>query len=284
MLGKTIKYRNAHRIIPAMEVVDGAGVKLRRYIGTYYLNYLDPFLLLDEFKSDDPRDYIAGFPPHPHRGFQTLTYMVNGDFEHKDSTGSTGRLTSGGLQWMNAGSGVIHSEMPMMKDGLLWGYQLWLNLPAKEKWSDPFYHNYKAMELKEGDIKINLLSGELSEIKQKSWANYPVIYLDVRLKKGNSFEYEIPENMNAFCLVSEGMIELPEKVKVREHQLAILTDGNYIKFTALKDSVVLIGCAKPLNEPVARWGPFVMNTEKEIYQAIEDYQMGRLVRKKAVDI
>lgn len=284
MLVKTIKYRNINRIIPAIDVVDGAGVRLKRYIGSHYLNLLDPFLLLDEFKSDNPRDYIAGFPPHPHRGFQTLTYMVKGDFEHRDSTGSRGRLTAGGLQWMNAGSGVIHSEMPVMKDGLLWGYQLWLNLPAKEKWTDPFYHNFKAIELKEGDIKINLLSGIFNEVEQKSWVHYPVIYLDVRLIEGNGFEYEISEGMNAFCLVSEGMIEFPEKIKVKEHQLAVLTDGNYIKFTAVKNSVVLIGGATPLNEPVARWGPFVMNTREEIYQAIEDYQTGHLVRKKAVDI
>jgi len=284
MLAKTIKYRGVHRIIPGIDVVDGAGVRLRRYIGSIYLNYLDPFLLLDEFKSDNPEDYIAGFPPHPHRGFQTLTYMISGDFEHKDSTGSSGILSSGGLQWMNAGSGVIHSEMPIMREGLLWGYQLWLNSPAREKMSDPFYHNYKAIELKEGDTRINLLSGAFNEIEQKNWAHYPVIYLDIRLNKGEDFEYEIPEEMNAFCIVSEGAIEFPGGVRVREHQLVILADGNHVKFRAIKNSIVLIAGATPLNEPVARWGPFVMNTEEEIYQAIKDYQTGQLVKKKAVDI
>ncbi len=281
---KTIKTRSVYRVIPSIEVFDGAGVRLRRYIGSPYLNYLDPFLLLDEFKSDDPNDYIAGFPPHPHRGFQTLTYMINGEFEHKDSTGSTGKLTSGGLQWMNAGSGVIHSEMPLMKEGLLWGYQLWINSPAKEKMSDPFYYNFKAIELNKGDTKINLLSGAFDEIKQKSWTNYPIVYLDVRLTKGSDFKYEVSETMNVFCIVSEGKIKFSDGAELKQHQLAILTKGNLIQFAALEDSIILIGCGEPLNEPVARWGPFVMNTKEEIIQAIEDYQNGKLVKKKAVDI
>lgn len=284
MFVKTIKYREVSKIIPSIEVVDGAGVRLRRYIGSAYLNYLDPFLLLDEFKSEDPNDYIAGFPPHPHRGFQTLTYMVHGDFEHRDSTGSVGRLSSGGLQWMNAGSGVIHSEMPLMKEGLLWGYQLWLNLPAREKMSDPFYHNFKAAELRDGDVRINLLSGMFEGEVQKSWANYPVLYLDIRLNEGNDFEFEVQEDMNSFCLVSVGKIKFPSGVELRRHQLAVLNSGNAIKFKAVENSFVLLGCATPLNEPVARWGPFVMNTEAEIYQAIEDYQTGRLVKKRPIDI
>lgn len=281
---KIEKYRSIKGIFPGMEVRDGAGVRLKRYIGSPYLNYLDPFPLLDEFKSDNPDDYIAGFPPHPHRGFQTLTYMISGDFEHWDSTGSKGNLTSGGLQWMNAGSGVIHSEMPKMKNGLLWGFQLWLNSPAKEKMSDPFYHNFKALEINEKNFKINLLSGEFKDINQTNLAYYPFLYIDVRISEGEKFEFEIPDKTNCFCLVSEGLIEFPENVRIREVFIGVLSDGNKIKFTALKNSVVLIGCAQPLNEPVARWGPFVMNTKEEIYQAIEDYQMGRLVKKKAVDI
>jgi redox-sensitive bicupin YhaK (pirin superfamily) len=281
---KIEKYRSVKGIFPGMEVRDGAGVRLKRYIGSPYLNYLDPFPLLDEFKSDNPDDYIAGFPPHPHRGFQTLTYMISGDFEHWDSTGSKGNLTSGGLQWMNAGSGVIHSEMPKMKNGLLWGFQLWLNSPAKEKMSDPFYHNFKALEINERNFKINLLSGEFKDINQTNLAYYPFLYIDVRISEGEKFEFEIPDKTNCFCLVSEGLIELPENVRIRDGFIGVLSDGNKIKFTALKNSVVLIGCAQPLNEPVARWGPFVMNTKEEIYQAIEDYQMERLVKKKAVDI
>lgn len=284
MLVKSVKYRRVHRVFPAMEVIDGAGVKLKRYIGSLYLNYLDPFLLLDEFKSDDPNDYIAGFPPHPHRGFQTLTYMISGDFEHRDSTGSSGILSSGGLQWMNAGSGVIHSEMPIMKEGFLWGYQLWLNLPSSEKMSDPFYHNFKAIEISKGEVRVNLLSGGFDNVEQKSWAYYPVVYLDVRVPKGNEFVYEIDEKMNAFCVVSEGEIKFDDGTKVKGGKLAVLIDGNFVKFYALENSVVLVGCGKPLNEPVARWGPFVMNTMEEIYQAIEDYKAGRLVKKKAVDI
>ncbi len=284
MLIKTTKYCSVHRIVPGIEVIDGAGVKLRRYIGSPYLDYLDPFLLLDEFKSENPDDYIAGFPPHPHRGFQTLTYMISGDFEHRDSTGSCGILSSGGLQWMNAGSGVIHSEMPIMREGLLWGYQLWLNSPTSEKMSDPFYHNFKAIELTENDVKIKLLSGNFGEAEQKSWAHYPVVYLDIRLQEGDEFEYEVSEKMNVFCLVSEGKIKFQDGTVAKEHGLVILKDGNLVKFYALKNSIILMGCAEPLNEPVARWGPFVMNTKEEIYQAIEDYQKGRLVKKKAVDI
>ncbi len=281
---KTVKYRSVKGIFPGIEVRDGAGVLLKRYIGSPYLNYLDPFPLLDEFKSDNPDDYIAGFPPHPHRGFQTLTYMISGDFEHWDSTGSKGNLTSGGLQWMNAGSGVIHSEMPKMKNGLLWGFQLWLNSPAKEKMSDPFYHNFKAIEINEKDTKINLLSGEFEDLKQINLAYYPFLYIDVRISGGEEFDFEVPDKMTCFCVVSEGLIELPENVKIREGLIAVLSEGNKIKFTAFKNSVVIIGCAQPLNEPIVRWGPFVMNTKEEIYQAIEDYQTGRLVKKKAVDI
>ncbi len=285
MMIKIKKYRSVKGIFPGMEVIDGAGVRLRRYIGTPYLNYLDPFPLLDEFKSDNPNDYIAGFPPHPHRGFQTLTYMINGEFEHWDSTGSKGTLISGGLQWMNAGSGVIHSEMPKMKNGLLWGFQLWLNSPAKEKMSDPFYHNFKAVELSENDIKINLLAGEFMSLKQVNLAYYKFLYIDVRLIAGKDFEFELPDKTTCFCVVSEGLIEFPGNIKIEEGNLAVLSDdGNAIKFNALKDSVILIGCAPALNEPIARWGPFVMNTKEEIYQAIEDYQMGRLVKKKAADI
>ena len=281
---KTTKYRLVKRIFPGIDVIDGAGVRLKRYIGTSYLNYLDPFLLLDEFKSDNPNDYIAGFPPHPHRGFQTLTYMISGDFEHWDSTGSKGNLTSGGLQWMNAGSGVIHSETPKMKSGLLWGFQLWLNSPAEEKMSDPFYHNFKAIEINEKDIKINLLSGEFWGSKQINLAYYQFSYIDVRLSEGKGFEFELPDKTNCFCVVSEGLIEFPENVKIKEGTLVVLSDGNKVKFNALKNSVVIIGYAPALNEPIARWGPFVMNTKEEIYQAIADYQMGRLVKKKAVDI
>ncbi|MCX7734099.1 MAG: pirin family protein [bacterium] len=278
------KYREVQDVFSGMEVVDGAGVKLKRYIGSPYLNRLDPFLLLDEFRSDDPKDYIAGFPPHPHRGFQTLTYMVSGDFEHKDSTGSQSRLSSGELQWMNAGSGVIHSEMPIMKDGLLWGYQLWLNLPSEKKMSDPFYHNYKAIELTFGeDVRVYLLAGKFQNISQKNWAPYPFLYIDVRIKRGGVFEFDVQEDLNSFCLVSEGSIKIQNK-QVGKSQIATLSFGNTVKIEALDDAVVLFGAAMPLKEPIARWGPFVMNTVQEIHQAIDDYQSGRLVRRKATDI
>jgi hypothetical protein len=267
-------------IIPGIDVVDGAGVKLKRYIGTHILNYLDPFLLLDEFKSRDERDWSAGFPPHPHRGFQTLTYMISGTFEHKDSTGSHSLLPSNSLQWMNAGSGVIHSEMPAMKEGFLWGYQLWLNSPRKFKMSDPFYFNFKSSVELEDQLKglkiINLVGEPMEE-----YGYYKVIYKHIQIRESCELKLELPAENNSFIVVSEGVIEfVPDKVKVSDGHIVVFS-GNYLWIFAHSDSHLLLASAKPLREPVARWGPFVMNTKEEIIQAIEDYQNGRLVKRKA---
>jgi redox-sensitive bicupin YhaK (pirin superfamily) len=272
------RLRDALHILPGMEGVEGAGVRIRRYIGSPMLDHLDPFLLLDEFRSADPRDYEAGFPTHPHRGFQTLTYMIEGKFRHEDSTGSKGVLTGGGLQWMNAGSGVLHSEMPAMKEGQLWGYQLWLNAPAREKMGDPFYRDFKAKEVRGDEVRKRLLAGG----GQESHAHYPVLYEDVRLKAGASFRREVPAEMNGFLVVAEGEISFgPRRVRMPGRTMAVFGPGDSVALDAAQDSTLLLAAAPPLREPVARWGPFVMNTPQELGWAVEDYQAGRLVKKRA---
>lgn len=296
MSGSEPRLRDALHLLPGMEGIEGAGVRIRRYIGGPTLDHLDPFMLLDEFRSADPRDYEAGFPTHPHRGFQTLTYMVEGRFRHEDSTGSRSTIRDGGLQWMNAGSGILHSEMPAMSDGRLWGYQLWLNAPAREKWSDPFYRNFRAREVlrpatqprfapererrgpKESDVRERLLAGG----EQENHARYPVIYEDVRLKAGTSFQRKVPAEMNGFLVVADGEIAFgPRKIQVPARTMAVFGPGDAVALDAVQDSVVLLAAAPPLREPVARWGPFVMSNRAEIAQAIEDYQSGRLVKRKA---
>lgn len=272
--------RDVRSVIQGREVMEGAGVRVRRYIGSPELDHIDPFLLLDEMRSDDPNDYIAGFPPHPHRGFQTLTYMMEGRFRHEDSTGSSGTLSSGGLQWMNAGSGVIHSEMPKMNRGRLWGYQLWLNAPSRERWSDPFYRNFKAVEVRDDDLRENVLAGE----DQENFAFFPMLYTDVHLEEGASYTRSIPQTMNAFLVVAEGEVTVgPRRRRVGQHTLAVLGEGEGVSFEAARNSVVLLGAGEPVRESIARWGPFVMNTREEILEAIADYQHDRLVKKKAED-
>lgn len=272
--------RDVRSVIQGREVMEGAGVRVRRYIGSPELDHIDPFLLLDEMRSDDPRDYIAGFPPHPHRGFQTLTYMMQGRFRHEDSTGSNGTLSSGGLQWMNAGSGVIHSEMPKMKAGKLWGYQLWLNAPSRERWSDPFYRNFQAMEMRESDVRENVLAGD----DQENFAFFPMLYTDIHLEEGATFERAVPKAMNAFLVVADGEVVVgPRRRPVGQHHVAVLGEGGTVSLEAARNSVVILGAGEPVRESISRWGPFVMNTREEILQAITDYQHGLLVQKKAED-
>ncbi|MFQ5986155.1 MAG: pirin family protein [Thermoplasmata archaeon] len=273
--------RDVLSVIRGKEVMEGAGVRVRRYIGSPELDHIDPFLLLDEMRSEDPKDYVAGFPPHPHRGFQTLTYMMQGRFRHEDSTGSNGTLSSGGLQWMNAGSGVIHSEMPKMKEGKLWGYQLWLNAPSRERWSDPFYKNFKAVEMRESDVRENVLAGG----DQENFAFFPMLYTDVHLEEGATLERAVPKPMNAFVVVAEGEVAVgPRGKRVGQHNLAVLGEGDRVSLEAARDSVVILGAGEPVRESISRWGPFVMNTREEIFEAITDYQHGRLVQKKAADV
>ena len=277
---KNIEVNNIIDPIPAS---DGAGVKLKRSIGVEP-NYFDPFLMLDEFGSENSEDYIAGFPPHPHRGIETVTYMLAGDFEHKDSTGGQGRMTAGDVQWMKTGSGIIHSEMPAMKEGKLHGFQLWINMPASMKMDKPEYHYIDADKMsvhKDDDKQIKVIAGKFQKaegpIKKH---NVEPFYFDVELKKDKEFNFEIPSSHNSFIYLIEGEIKIGEKEhdKVKDSTLILLTRGEKLKVTALTEAKFLLISGKPIGEQIARGGPFVMNTKQEILQAIDDYHNGTFVK------
>jgi len=270
-------------IINPIPASDGAGVKLKRSIGVEP-NYFDPFLMLDEFGSENSEDYIAGFPPHPHRGIETVTYMLAGDFEHKDSTGGQGRMTAGDVQWMKTGSGIIHSEMPAMKEGKLHGFQLWINMPASMKMDKPEYHYIDADKMsvhKDADKQIKVIAGKFQKaegpIKKH---NVEPIYFDVELKKAKEFNFEIPSSHNSFIYLIKGEIKIGEKEhdKVKDSTLILLTRGEKLKVTALTEAKFLLISGKPIGEQIARGGPFVMNTKQEILQAIDDYHNGTFVK------
>jgi redox-sensitive bicupin YhaK (pirin superfamily) len=260
---------------------DGAGVKLTRVIGSRTLADLDPFLLLDEFRSDDPDDYIAGFPAHPHRGFETVTYMLAGRMRHGDNQGNQGLLGPGSVQWMTAGRGIVHSEMPEQEDGLMWGFQLWVNLPARDKLTAPRYQDIAPQRIPEVSLpggSVRVIAGELGGARGpvEAPATEPV-YLDVRLNADARFETPLPGTHNAFVYVYDGAIGAGEGERVNRGELAVLGDGATFHARAIDGPARFIVVAgRPLREPVARYGPFVMNTEAEIRQALLDLQAGRL--------
>ena len=271
------------KVIEPISASDGAGVKLKRSIGVEP-NYFDPFLMLDEFGSENSEDYIAGFPPHPHRGIETVTYMLAGDFEHKDSTGGQGRMTAGDVQWMKTGSGIIHSEMPAMKEGKLHGFQLWINMPASMKMDKPEYHYIDADKMsvhKDIDKQIKVIAGKFQKaegpIKKH---NVEPFYFDVELKKDKEFNFELPPSHNSFIYLIEGEIKIGEKGhdKVKDSTLILLSNGEKLKVTALTKAKFLLISGKPIGEQIARGGPFVMNTKQEILQAIDDYHNGNFVK------
>jgi len=275
--------RSIKKIINGAEPSDGAGVRLRRYIASPELDMLDPFLLLDAFRSDDPDDYIAGFPPHPHRGFETVTYLLHGAMRHKDSAGHEGVIRSGGVQWMTAASGIEHSEMPEQVEGLLYGFQLWVNLPASKKMSKPRYQEFEpdemAIEQRDEHTKIRVISGVTSsgvEGMVKDVESSP-LYLDVELAEGSGFIENIEVGHNAFVFLVSGELVISSDhngdILSAEH-LAVLCDGDQLNLHAKQASRFLLIAGKPFNEPVARYGPFVMNTEEEIKQAFIDYRAG----------
>ena len=272
-----------NQIIDPIATTDGAGVKLKRSIGVEP-NYYDPFLMLDEFGSENSEDYIAGFPPHPHRGIETVTYMLAGDFEHKDSTGGQGRMTAGDVQWMKTGSGIIHSEMPAMKEGKLHGFQLWINMPAKKKMSKPEYYYIDADQMavhKDSDKKIKVIAGKFKKAEGPiKGHNVEPVYFDIELKKAKEFTYEIPSSHNSFIYLIEGEIKIGDKThdKVTNSTLILLTKGENLKVSALSNAKFLLISGKPIGEQIARGGPFVMNTKQEILQAIEDYHSGTFVK------
>ncbi len=266
---------------------DGAGVRLMRSLGTPQVPIVDPFLMLDEFRSDDPSDYLAGFPSHPHRGFETVTYMLAGSMQHKDSAGNTGDLRAGSVQWMTAARGIIHSEMPKQVDGLMWGFQLWVNLPAKDKLGDPRYQDIDPSEiptqaLPEGG-SVRVVAGRFGELVGPvgAVATQPLM-LDVGLLAGESVDVPIPAGHNGFAYVFEGVARLGDReVAVERGHLAVLgVEGDGLRITAAGDAGtrVLLVAGKPIGEPVARYGPFVMNTRAELEQAFRDYQSGALTQ------
>jgi quercetin 2,3-dioxygenase len=276
--------RHVKRIVRGQAASDGAGVKLTRVIGSRALPDLDPFLLLDEFRSDDPNDYIAGFPAHPHRGFETVTYMLAGRMRHGDNQGNKGLLGPGSVQWMTAGRGIVHSEMPEQENGLMWGFQLWVNLPARDKLTTPRYQDIAPERIPEVTLPggtIRVVAGALNSARGPVEApTTEPLYLDVRLHHGGSFEASVPRTHNAFAYVYDGMIATGDgtnEQRVARGELAVLTDGDTFRARSVDaPSRFILVAGRPLREPVARYGPFVMNTEAEIRQALLDLQAGRL--------
>lgn len=275
--------RSATLIVDAQPTKDGAGVRLSRALGGRALPMLDPFLLLDQFHSDNPDDYAAGFPEHPHRGFETVTYMLEGAMEHKDSVGNSGRLRPGSAQWMTAGRGIVHSEMPKQERGMMWGFQLWVNLPRARKMIAPRYQDIapdRIPLLERDGARIRVVAGTaFGTAGPITGIDVEPLFLDVSLVKGAMFETPLPAQHNAFAFVTEGAVRLgAEKKEVRAGQLAVLSHGDHALATCDASSGRMILLAgKPIGEPVARGGPFVMNTDDEIKQAWDDYRSGRLV-------
>ena len=271
------------RIIDPIPASDGAGVKLKRSIGVEP-NYFDPFLMLDEFGSENSEDYIAGFPPHPHRGIETVTYMLAGDFEHKDSTGGEGRMTAGDVQWMKTGSGIIHSEMPAMKKGKLHGFQLWINMPAKLKKSKPEYFYIKSNQVgihKDNEKVVKTIAGKFERATGPQINhNVEPIYLHIVLNEGKEFNYKIPNGHNSFLYLLKGELKIGKKEhnKTGNSNLILLERGDKITVKANKKTEFLFIAGKPIGEPIARGGPFVMNTKTEILEAIQEYNDGRFAK------
>lgn len=269
-------------VTPGMPATDGDGVKMTRIIGTNELNLLDPFLLLDAFESDQPQDYIGGFPSHPHRGFETVTYLLAGRMRHKDSAGNEGVIEPGGVQWMTAGKGIVHSEMPEQENGLLMGFQLWVNLPASAKMSKPGYQEFSPaetpLEQRDNGTVVRVISGTTSEgtrgVVNNDFVN--PTYLDVKLPAGETFHQAVNSSDSAFLFVIDGELEVGENATpLGSRNLGVLGEGGHIHVKADQFARFLLVSAKPLNEPVARGGPFVMNTKEEIIQAFEDYKHNR---------
>lgn len=263
--------------------MEGAGVRVRRLIGTHILEDLDPFLLLDEFKSADEADYIAGFPNHPHRGFETVTAIFRGQSRHFDSMGNEGLLMPGSIQWMTAGSGIIHSEMPEKTPAGIWGYQLWINLPKVHKMTKPRYQDIPAGKIQEINFMgstVRIFAGNLAGVTGPAETLIPVMLLDVAIPAHSEIRIPVPEGWNGFLYVCTGSIVIPgskSKTEVRAGSLGVLGPAGSLAInTGAAGARVLLASAEPLNEPVVKYGPFVMNTLGEIKQAIEDFQSGIL--------
>ena len=275
------------RTLKGVRTSDGAGVALTRIIGSPGLEMLDPFLLLDEFRSDQPGDYIGGFPDHPHRGFETVTYLLAGRMRHEDNQGHAGVIEAGGIQWMTAGRGIVHSEMPEQEDGLLWGFQLWVNLPADEKWVAPGYQEFPAAaiptEERDGGAVVRVIAGKTVEgtAGPVIGVSTQPLYLDVTLAAGGVLAEPLPLSHNAFLYVFEGAVNVVTgqsdgDAKIESGNLAVLGAGERVRIVGDgARSRFLLVAGKQLNEPVARAGPFVMNTRQEVMDAFQDFREGR---------
>ncbi|NOT20781.1 MAG: pirin family protein [Sideroxydans sp.] len=275
--------RTVERLIQGVATSDGAGVSLTRVLTGKLQRRLDPYLMLDAFGSDDPDDYIAGFPDHPHRGFETITYMLAGRMRHRDSAGHEGLLGDGGVQWMTAGSGVIHSEIPEQEDGVMEGFQLWLNLPAKNKMAKPWYKDFASADIPEyvtaEGVTVRVIAGESNGVSGAvSREVTEPIYLDIHLPAGTSFSTAIPATHNAFIYTYRGTTTVAG-TQVDVQRMGILSNtegGDGITVSATEPTRLILVAGKPLNEPIVQYGPFVMNTQEEIHQALDDFRGGRL--------
>lgn len=278
-----IRSRAVEQLVAGRETFDGAGVRLTRVLAQPLQRRLDPFLMLDAFASDKPDDYIAGFPDHPHRGFETVTYMIAGLMRHRDSAGHEGALGNGGVQWMTAGRGVIHSEIPQQEEGAMEGFQLWLNLPGRDKMCAPWYRDFAAADLPRfttaAGVKATVIAGTSHGVSGAVTreATAP-LYLDVHLPAGARFAQPLPATHNAFIYVYRGEIHVAGKT-VPAQRMAILANhaqADGVILEADGEAKALLISGRPLNEPIVQYGPFVMNTEQEIYQAVNDFRAGRL--------
>jgi redox-sensitive bicupin YhaK (pirin superfamily) len=276
--------RRIERVLGGQFVMDGAGVKINRVLTQPLQRRLDPFLMLDAFGSDKAGDYIAGFPEHPHRGFETVTYMLAGRMRHRDSAGNEGVVSDGGVQWMTAGRGVAHSEMPEQNEGLMEGFQLWLNLPAKDKMCAPWYRDIPNEEVPRFGLpsgaEVQVIAGSShgvdGAVQRK--ATQP-LYLDIHLPQGVEFEQPLPAGHNAFFYVYRGEVLVDGKA-VPQARMAILDNAagaDGVRIKASVDARLILIAGKPLNEPIAQYGPFVMNTNAEVFQAVEDFRAGRFM-------
>ncbi len=278
-----LRPRAVERLVVGTETSDGAGVRLTRVLPHSLQRRLDPYLMLDAFGSDDPDDYIAGFPDHPHRGFETITYMLAGNMRHRDSAGHEGLLGNGGVQWMTAGRGVIHSEIPQQEEGVMEGFQLWLNLPARDKMCVPWYKNFGPTDLPryttDDGVAVTVIAGTSHGVSGAVTreATAP-LYLDIRLPAGTRFAQVLPPGHNAFMYVYRGQAGVAGRAIPKQHMAILANDAQAdgVMIEAAGDARVLLVAGRPLNEPIAQYGPFVMNTQEEIRQAMADYRDGRL--------
>jgi redox-sensitive bicupin YhaK (pirin superfamily) len=275
--------RRVERLVAGQPTSDGAGVKLDRVLTQSLQRRLDPFLMLDAFHSDNPDDYLAGFPDHPHRGFETVTFMIEGRMRHRDSAGNEGLIDNGGVQWMTAGRGVIHSELPEQQDGLMEGFQLWLNLPAADKMRPPWYRDFTAADLPgfqtDAGVRVVVIAGRSHGVEGAVVrAVTEPLYLDLEMPSGSSFRQALAPSRNAFVYVYRGAIEI-EGTPVPAGRMAILTnaaEADGVAIRATDDARALLIAGEPLRESIVQYGPFVMNTTDQIRQAVADFQAGRL--------